>query len=172
MAEKTDNRKKHSRGVWDFMKSRGRIWLLVGGVVLGVILLLFGSGYGEDAEKDADGAAAVTESTAELRSYREKLEKEVETLCDAVRGVSSVEVLVSLESGYRVIYTTDGKGDPATVGSGSGQQALYRTLQPPAVSGVAVVCHGGDSPALQRTLTELVSTALGIASNRVCIAGK
>ena len=34
--------------------------------------------------------------------------------------------------------------------------------------GVAVVCNGGDKPALQHSLTELISTALGISYNRVC----
>lgn len=172
MGNRHDREKKQSRGLLDFLRARGKMWLLVAGVVLGVFLLLFGSGFGEQQSDNNEGADTVSESVADLEAYREKLEKQVREICDAVYGVSGVEVMVTLESGCRVVYTTDGNGDPATVGSGSSQQALYRTLQPPTVAGVAVVCHGGDSPALQHTLTDLVSTALGISTNRVCVAGK
>jgi stage III sporulation protein AG len=170
MMEEQEKRKKRSRGVLDFFRDRGKLWLPVVGVVLGALLLLLGSGYAKSEKVESD--ASFAESADELQTYRAALEKEVAAICDAVKGVSHVEVMVTLECGYRVTYTTDGDGDPVTVGSGSNQKALYRTLQPPAVSGVAVVCHGGDSPALQRTLTDLISTALGISANRVCVAGK
>ena len=93
-------------------------------------------------------------------------------LQEAVSQVSGAEVMVTLESGYRVVYASDGKGEPATVGSGNKQQALQQTLRPPAVAGVAVVCHGGKDPDVRRALVELISTALGISSNRVFVAGK
>lgn len=166
-----ETQKRKSRGPWDFLKSRGRAWLLVGGIVLGALLLLFGAGWGEEADTLQE-EAAVTRQSEELEQYREDLEKRLEKLCDAVEGVGSVEVMVTLECGYRTVYTADGDGDPVTVGTGSNQKALYRTVQPPAVSGVAVVCNGGDKPALQHSLTELISTALGISYNRVCVAGK
>ena len=162
--------KKKSSGVLDFLKSRGRAWLLVGGVVLGALLLLFGSGWGEKSA--AAESEAVIQRSEELEEYRTALEKRLEKICDAVDGVGSVEVMVTLECGYRTVYTTDGGGDTVTIGTGSNQQALYRTTQPPAVAGVAVVCNGGDDAHVQRVLTDLISTALGISSNRVCVAGK
>jgi stage III sporulation protein AG len=80
--------------------------------------------------------------------------------------------MVHLQGGTRVVYATDEKGKPVAVGSGSSEQALQSTLLSPEIAGVAVVCRGGSSPAIQHTLTELLSTALGIPSNRVSIAGK
>ena len=169
MAEQ--ERRRRSRSVLDFFRDRGKLWLPIVGVVLGALLLLLGSGYGK-SEQTKPSEETFAESADELRAYRTALEKEVAAICDAVKGVSHVEVMVTLECGYRVIYTADGNGDPVKVGSGSNQKALYRTLQPPTVSGVVVVCHGGDSPTLQRTLNDLISTALGISANRVCVAGK
>lgn len=165
-----EENKRKSRGVLDFLKSRGRAWLLVAGVVIGVLLLLFGTGYGEGTVET--GEITESERVSALEDYCTDLEKQIGKLCDAVDGVGGVEVMVTLGSGYRTVYTIDSDGDPATVGSGSGQQALYETICPPTVTGVSVVCNGGDRADVRHTLTDLISTALGISSSRVCVAGK
>lgn len=173
MSTKLEGAKKsRSNGALAFLKSRGKSWLLVVGVVLGALLLLLGSGYESGEDTLSEDGTALLQSAADMKAYADALEKELEKLCEAVSQVSGAEVMVTLESGYRVVYASDGKGEPATVGSGNKQQALQQTLRPPAVAGVAVVCHGGKDPDVRRALVELISTALGISSNRVFVAGK
>ena len=48
-------------------------------------------------------------------------------------------------------------------------QALPTTTVEPKVRGVAVVCQGADDPLVATRVTEAVTTALGISSNRVCV---
>ena len=93
-------------------------------------------------------------------------------MCESVAGVGQAEVMVTLGSGCRVVYVTDENGEIATTGTGSAHRAVYRTLQPPTVVGVGVVCKGGDNPHVQRALTDLISTTLGITTNRVFVTGK
>ena len=164
---------KRSEGLWGFLKKKGngRLLLLVGGVLLGILLLLLGGGAFEKTSQ-VEAEADALEDAEDLSAYQAKIEKDLEDLCDAVAGVSSVEVMVTLGSGRRIVYATDGEGDVITVGSGSSQQALYRTVQPPTVVGVGVVCKGGNDPHVQNRLTDLISTALGITSNRVYVTGK
>ena len=164
--------KKRPLGLLDYLKGRGKLWLLVGGVVAGVLLLLLGSGFGESKGAASAEEPAVIEDTAALEAYRTKLEGELESLCESVAGVGQAQVMVTLGSGHRVVYVTDEKGQVATTGNGSNESAIYRTLQPPTVEGVGIVCRGGKSAAVQHTLTELISTTLGIPSNRVYITGK
>ncbi|MBE6702112.1 MAG: hypothetical protein E7585_01705 [Ruminococcaceae bacterium] len=152
-------------------KGKGRLWLLLGGLLLGVLLLLFGSGA-FDNQREAAVKEGEWESANDLAAYQAALEKEIEGICEAVHGVSSAQAMVTLGSGYRLVYEKDAKGDPAVVGSGSSEAAVYHTLQPPAVIGVGVVCKGGDDPHLQKRLIDLLSTTLGIATNRVCVIGK
>ena len=58
-----------------FVREKGRLWLLVGGALLGVLLLLFG---GLDSGADEATAADTVEvRVAELSAYRTALEKEV-----------------------------------------------------------------------------------------------
>ena len=164
-----EQNKKTARGLLGFLGARGRIWLLLGGLACGIFLLVLGSSM-----QQSEAAASVTysEDISTLQEYERSLEKEIAALCNEVAGVGQCEVMVHLQGGTRVVYATDEKGKPVAVGSGSSEQALPSTLLSPEVAGVAVVCRGGISPTVQQTLTELISTALGIPSNRVSIAGK
>jgi hypothetical protein len=146
----------------------------VGGVVAGVFLLLVGSGIGTEGKvaESIQSDAVMQEDGTDLAAYQKKLEEELAAMCEAVAGVGNADVMVTLGSGCRVVYVTDENGKVATTGTGSAQRAVYRTLQPPTVVGVGVVCKGGDNPHVQRALTELVSTTLGITANRVFVAGK
>ncbi|MBO5326758.1 MAG: hypothetical protein J6A84_01385 [Clostridia bacterium] len=169
-----DTKSKRARGLFDFLRARGKLWLLVGGVIVGVFLLLLGSGIGTQSKETGTltDETAVYENAADLAAYQKELEKELAALCQSVAGVGQADVMVTLGSGRRVVYVTDENGEVATTGTGSAQRAVYRTVQPPTVVGVGVVCKGGDNPHVQRALTDLISTTLGITTNRVFVAGK
>lgn len=163
--------RKKSRGFFTFIKAKGRLWLLLGGALFGVVLLLLG-GMGDRGEAQVVSTEASGEHVGEIAAYEAKLEKELEAICEAVAGVGECEVMVTLAGGYTVQYASDGEGNPATVGTGSSEEAIFHTMLPPAVAGVGIVCRGGNAPAVRQTLTDLVSTTLGIPSNRVYITGK
>lgn len=170
----SEMQKKRSQSLFDFLRARGKLWLLVGGVIAGVFLLLVGSGIGTQSKSatTSESESEIQEDAADLAAYEEKLENELEALCESVAGTGKVDVMVTLGSGCRVVYVTDEKGEIATTGTGSAQRAVYRTLQPPTVVGVGIVCKGGDNPHVQRALVDLVSTTLGITTNRVFVTGK
>ena len=170
----SENQKKRPQGLFDFLRAKGKLWLLVGGVIVGAFLLLVGSGVGTQS-KDTDALAeetALCENAEDLATYQKQLEHELEALCESVAGVSQADVMVTLGSGCRVVYVTDENGEIATTGTGSTQRAIYRTVQPPTVVGVGVVCKGGDNAHVQQALTDLISTTLGITTNRVFVTGK
>ena len=143
--------------------------ILLGGALLGILFLLFGGLPRQTAASDKREDAA--EHVEALETYRIGLQKDLKALCEAADGVSDVRVLVTFSSGYEAHYVTDGDGKTVIVG-GSGGEALFSRLSPPAVSGVGVVCRGGNDPEVQRTLTELIASALDIPRNRVYVTGK
>ena len=53
---------------------------------------------------------------------------------------------------------------------GAGTLILQKEIYPP-VEGVSVACRGGDDPGIQSKLIAVISTALGLPSNRICIVG-
>ena len=164
-----EQKKKSPTGLLGFLGARGRIWLLLGGLICGIFLILLGSSM---EERESTPTSASTQDLSALQSYEQRLEKEIAALCDEVAGVGQSEVMVHLKSGTRVLYATDEKGKPTLVGSGSSEEPLPSTVLTPEIAGVAVVCRGGASPSVQHTLTMLISTALGIPTNRVSVTGK
>lgn len=165
-----EQKKKAPTGLLGFLRARGRIWLLLGGVLAGIFLIVAGGMLG--TSESGSAATLYEEDLEQLLSYEAQLEKEIGKLCGEVAGVGQVDVMLRLQGGTRVLYATDEKGKPASVGSGSAEQPLHSTILLPEIAGVAIVCRGGDSPHIQKTLTDLVSTALGIPTNRVAVTGK
>lgn len=165
-----EKQEKKENGLWSFLKSKKKLPLLVGGLLLGVMLLLFGSTGGDEetTAKESDTSAHVNE----LANYEARVEKELEALCESVAGVSDVDVMVTFSQGYTVSYVKNGDHDPATVGSGSSESALFEMVSPPVISGVGIVCRGGGSAFVESVLVELIATSLGIPSHKVYVTGK
>ena len=134
------------------MKGKWTLLLLLLG---GLCLLLLGGQEVEEAP------------TFDSEAYRAALTAEVTALCREVSGVGETSVLLTLEAGERLVYAEDGDGYVTVGGEG-----LLVERRPPRVLGVAVVCTGGDDPAVRERLTALLSAALGVGTNRVEITAK
>ena len=80
---------------------------------------------------------------------------------------------VTLESGSESIYATDTDSDGSSthvlLGSGKAD-GLVETVETPRVLGVAVVCEGGGSAAVQSRGTALVQALTGIGTNHITVA--
>ena len=71
--------------------------------------------------------------------------------------------------GYDDAYGDD--GDYVTVRSGGEYSlVLHRNLYPK-ITGVSVACRGGNDAEIRKKLIDVISTALGVSSNRICIVG-
>ena len=146
------------------ISDKGRLLMIAVGVIAGVILLTAGSG-----DKTAKDPA---EDREKLIEYTEMIEKKIEAICSEVNGVSNVKVAVTFESGFEYVYAkNDGKGDLLVVGSGSSESAVKVMERPPVIGGIGVVCKGGENPAVQKRLIDLLSAAFGISSNKIYITG-
>ena len=163
-------KKKVREGFGGLLGKKGRTALLLLAAAVGILLLFLGSGT-ETKGQESESLAFEEEGLAELSEYKEKLEEELEALCASAAGVSQVDVMVTLANGTRIVYATDREGKPVSVGSGSAQKPLYRTVEPPTVSGVGVVCSTALSAEREKELMELVSSALGIGKNKIFIIG-
>lgn len=159
----------------ELFKSKKQIILIAVLMLSGFALMIFPLGEGT-AERES------TSDYAEVTSYTEKLEKRIREMCLSVDGVKEACVLVTLESGSEYVYAdniTEQKSadtshsytsDYLIVEGNDGTSPVVVKEIYPKIRGVAVVCNGGDSPVLQKKLTELLSAALGISSGRIKIS--
>ena len=141
---------------------KGKWGLLVFGI-LGIVLLLYG---GRSNEKTVNVVGENYFEDAEV--YRASLESRLEELCASVSGVSSPDVFITLDSGEVSEYAANGSGQYVV----SGGDGLLVSRKMPRICGVAVVCVGGERTEIKRELTELISAALNIGSNRIHVSGK
>ena len=163
--------------MFDFLKKgsakengRLRLYLLLGCGVLGILLILLGSGT-KTAEKTSTETPYST-STDELVIYQDYLEKRIKTLCESVSGVRNVTVVVTLSGSFESVYATewpDGNEEYVILGSGSSASPIYLSRSAPEIAGIGIVCSGGANDNVRRELISLLSATFHISSNRIYI---
>ncbi len=119
--------------------------LLLCAAAVGVLLMLLGGGEEEKTQEYSDEV------------YAQHIEAELLALCSSVAGVSDCRVAVSFSGGFTYEYST--RGDIIAINN-------------PKVCGVAIVCRGGDVPAIEHELVKLVSAYLGLGASQISVSGK
>ncbi len=151
-------------------KGRLRLYLLLGCGLLGILLILFGSG-GKKTE-DATQETPYSTSSDELVIYQDYLEERIKTLCESVSGVRNVTVVVTLSGTFESVYATewpDGNEEYVILGSGSSASPIYLSRSAPEIAGIGIVCSGGANDNVRRELISLLSATFHISSNRIYI---
>lgn len=112
-------------------------------VILGIILILFGSLSLENQGKENE-------------NYINSLEKKLESFLVGIDGINEADVIIMLEEAESEHAT----GVFATENN---------TINYPKVSGVAVACTNGNDYKTKQQITNVVSSYLGVPTNRIKI---
>ena len=153
-------------------KGKGlKLWLILGGALLGVALLLFGGNLQAGSEKMQPTATTTVQES--LISYQAYLEERVTALCESVDGVGKVTVMITLAGDFETVYATElsDKGEEYVIlGNGSSASALPLTCTTPEIAGIGIVCQGGDNASVRGELISLISATFHIPTNRIHVA--
>ena len=138
--------------------------IIIGAAALGIMCILMSS-HTEHAEQKE------TQEYTEIGFYTTYLEERIIDLCNSIYGVSETKVFLTLDTSSEYIYQGDGVSDFLILSSEEGETAVKLCEIYPMVRGIAVVCEGGDSPRIKETVTDLLSAALGLSTNKIKVAG-
>lgn len=139
--------------------AKNRILFLLGAV--GLLLLLFsGTGAKESTIQNPLDAA---------EKYRTALEEEIASVCEDVRGVGNVRVLLTLATTEIALYEKNLGKESETVAL-SGGDGILLAYEMPRIAGVSVVCQGGGDATVRQELTALLCRALDLPTNAVHIS--
>ncbi len=145
---------------------RGKNGLLIILGVLALVICLIFLSEGENKTVGYDYGSTVLE-----------LEERVAALCGEMYGVSSVSVMITLDTVGETKYAQNSQvnKDASNVSTRYEYVSDSGGLLPvaevtPRVRGVAVVCRGGGNPDIQLKLTELLSALFDIPSSSVSVA--
>lgn len=130
---------------------------------LGLFLVAAGGIFGGKSVEKA-------EPYTDVGFYTEYLEGRIRDLCMSIDGIAEANVFLTIDCSSEYIY--EGNGSDYLILSGAdGEEAVMLCEIYPKVRGIAVVCTGGDNPQLKATVTELLSAALDLPTNKIKIAG-
>ncbi len=120
--------------------------------------------------------------------YISGLETRLEEIISKIDGAGESDVMVSINSTTESVYVKENKssydndegkskGDSEdsvlTMKDSSGNEYALMTKQiMPSISGVTVVCEGGNSVYVKNSIISAVSTLLNIGTNNVCVIAK
>lgn len=145
-------------------KNKKNVLLIALGAV-GILLILVGTFVRLPGKADGDESFSY---------YTTELEEKIASLCETVDGITHAKVLLTLDGGSEYVYAENEQAaarDYVIITSGKNDSPVLVNEIYPKIRGVAVVCTGGDRPDVQVKVTELLSAALGIGTNRIKVAG-
>lgn len=161
--------KRLSKKITDlFLKYRFVILVLV----IGLVFMLLPSGSRSTA-KNTDQATEVSE--------QEPLADRLSEVLSKVQGAGQVTVLLTEGEGAQTVYQTDTdistrendsteRRTTVTVDdSQRNQMGLVQQVNPPRYLGAVVLCEGADDPTVRLSVTDAVSKATGLGTNRISV---
>lgn len=129
-----------------------------------------------------DGENITTEKNDVIKneiyiSYKEELKR----LIESVKGVGAVEVMLTYEGTTEHIYAKDISQKKETdennieeehiiLDKGNTEEGLLLKEKYPRVTGVAVVCEGGESSIVKSEITMLLKALFGLSSSCISIS--
>lgn len=174
----------------ELFKGDKKVRLIVAVGLLGMALILLSQFMSAPQKKRVEE----TDVTLINEAYTKSMEKKLGSLIGSIEGVGKAQVMITLESSAKTVYATeqrtqtdrmqDVSGEERKkvqesdnqqvsyilVDQGSGQkQPLVTTRMEPAVQGVVVVCSGADNKVVGARIVDVVTTALGVGANKVCV---
>lgn len=127
-------------------------------VILGIIFILLSS-FNFNKNKAKNEFSATT--------YTKELEKKIESFLKDVDGIKNAKVILTLECSNEHVYAKNESSYDYYISSNGDLVEVTEIF--PVVRGVAIACTNGDDDIVRMRVTELISSYLGISSNRIKI---
>ena len=162
------------------LKTEKKVWIPVCIGILAIFLLALS----EFLPQGETTNMVNTSTTDSEDAYCEALESRLAAVISEVENAGRVRVLLTLEGSSETVYATDvsvqsdREGDTVSesrdseyvlIDSSGGDAGMVLRTQTPKVQGVIVVCDGADLPEVASAVTQAVSTALGVGTDRVSV---
>lgn len=140
----------------------------------GIVLMLLPSG---SAKADEPVPSDPKPQNTQLNVETERLEA---VLCQ-IKGAGRVEVLLSFAAGERTVFQMDDRTSSAEgtatqerdtvliTNSDRIEEALVTQVLPPEYLGAVIVCQGADDPSVRLAISDAVSKATGLGSDRISV---
>lgn len=173
-----------------FQTKPASVWILIGLIGLGTVLLTSGNSREEFSKERYDKNQVEAEiSNSSAASDEERLERELTKTLAGIDGIGEVRVDINLKVGNRKIWERQAhtskrvnhdQGNVNTEESTDDQLVLAKDREgrdlpvlkeelAPVIEGVVVVATGAHDSRIRKLLTDTVTTILGLPGHRVLV---
>jgi len=143
--------------------------------ILAIVLILLSDM--SDGKKPKQEASDVSVDFAYTDLYSENLNAELSELLASIEGVGKARVMITVSSTEEYVYaeelkrgTSQAEKSFVIIDNGSQEEALVKKINNPQISGVVIVCEGGDDPRVCEKIYKAVSTVLDIPTSKIYAA--
>lgn len=160
----------------DFIKTNKKTFVCFIAGLLGIFLIFASEMFPNTAKKNNDSEKNTYDS------YSNETEEKLADIISKVEGAGKTEVFLTIEESEEYVYAQNVSSDKdegskvneekeyVIVDGNSGKNGLLVKTVNPKIRGVAIVCEGGDDPAVQQRIYSCVSASLGISTARISIS--
>ena len=134
-------------------------------IIIGIILLAIPSKKAERSDQNTE---------LDILSYANEIETKLTELLLKVDGIEEVNVMITFENiGEQVMAEnkSSSSSEYVIISGGDIDEGIKLTEIFPTVRGASIVCTNGNDAVVKEKITSLVSSALGIPTNRITVAG-
>ncbi|MGN0620693.1 MAG: hypothetical protein ACI4I9_02395 [Porcipelethomonas sp.] len=152
-------------------------------VFLGIagIAAIFLSDILFSGEKENKNSTDEITDTGGYEAYVSETESRLCDMLEKIDGVGKADVMLTVSGTEEYIYAEEEKTNIdsertakekkyVVIGGGSGKEALLRKIENPEISGVVIVCEGGDSNIVKEKVINAVSAAFDLSSKKIFVA--
>ncbi len=149
--------------------------------IAGMALILFSDMLFTDKEEKSPEKEQEQQITGEYSEYTADMEKKLESILESIDGVGKSKVMITAKGTEEYVYAEEGRTDTDSdsisrdskyviVGSGNRKEALLKKVVNPEISGVIIVCEGGDRNVVREQVYKTVSAAFDIPAGRISVS--
>ncbi len=162
------------------LKGTGKTKLILFLGIAGIAAIFLSDIIFTDKSKEKAYSADIPD-TGGYETYVSETEKRLSDLLGEIDGVGKAQVMLTVSGTEEYVYAEEEKSDMDSertarenkyviIGGSSGKEALLRKIENPEISGVVIVCEGGDSSIVKESVKSAVSAAFGLPSNKIFVA--
>ncbi|MGN0614288.1 MAG: hypothetical protein ACI4JB_10380 [Porcipelethomonas sp.] len=141
-------------------------------------LILFSELF-ESSDTAADKSIPENFSVS-YEEYEADMEKKLKKTLESIDGVGEAEVMVTVTGTQEYIYAQEEKvkngendysaeSEYVIIGSGGEKQALLKKVVNPEISGVVIICEGGESNIVKERVYSTISAAFNIPTQKIYV---
>ena len=131
-----------------------------------------------DGSKNKEVPLENSKNYFDAMEYISSIENKIKNMTEQVTG-SVATVSVGIKSSGEYVYAFDeSKSDSSEKSecviirdNENNNSPIYIGYSLPEISGIAIVCEGGEKTEIKLRITNMISTAFGISSNKIFVCG-